>query len=441
MKFTGKALVFGLLALCVSARASSVLDEANAIGPWITELRREFHQIPELMYEEVKTSALIRKTLDGLGINYTHPIAITGVVAEIGQGSPVVALRADFDALPLDELTEVDFKSTHEGRMHACGHDAHTSMLLGAARLLKAQEASLQGTVRLLFQPAEEGGAGGRRMLKEGALGDAGAIFGIHTTPGFGDHDLPLGHIGTNSATLMAAAGSFDTIVHGRGGHAAAPHQTADPIVAAAALVQALQPIVARKLDPADAGVVSVTYVHAGHTNNVIPDQVTLGGTYRALTHSTFAWIKEQVRTVSEASVAAYGCTVEIKFQDGDDIRLTANGQEWKDYPYPPTINQPALTEFVRKVSEGIVGKEAQHFNEKAVMGGEDFSFYAEAIPGCFIFLGHASEGCTAPNHSPHFKVDEKVLPIGTALYTAFARQWLDEAAAKGGTSIGKQEL
>eukprot|EP00854_Cymbomonas_tetramitiformis_P015687 gene15687-18600_t len=419
-------LLFFIFTFAFTASAHSLLLEAQRHEDWIVSLRREFHKIPELAFEEVKTSALVRKTLDELQIPYTYPWAITGVVGII-EGhlpGPTVALRADFDALPIDEQVDIPFKSIHPGRMHACGHDAHASMLLGAARILKDHQTSLRGTVRLLFQPAEEGGAGGKRMFEEGALGDSGSIFGLHITPGLG-RALPSG-------TLMAATGRFEVTIHGAGGHAAKPDDTIDPVVAGSAVVMALQTIVARQLSPLEAGVVSVTQFHGGTTNNVIPHEVFLGGTFRSLTQPGWDRIKQEIRRIIVATAAAYNCNATIDFMEGV-LMKTSLGEDYADFPYPATSNDPVATAFAARVAEEVVGIGNVSTSAVPTMGGEDFSFYAQAIPACFLFLGHRNEekGCTAPNHSPHFKVDEDVLHIGSALHASFAMQWLHEQSTK----------
>ena len=254
-------------------------EDAHQIREWIVERRRQLHRFPEVMYEEVRTSELVRRTLDELGVAYRYPLAETGVVAMIGNGNgPCVALRADMDALPIHEEADVDFRSEVDGKMHACGHDCHTAMLLGAARLLKQNEGEINGTVKLLFQPAEEGGAGGKRMRDEGALEGVQRIFGLHVWP-----QIPTGSFGSKPGVFLAASGFLEMTVRGRGGHAAMPHHTIDPVVASAKIVTELQTIVSRELDPLDSGVVSITAIHGGAASNVIPETMQLRGTVRAL--------------------------------------------------------------------------------------------------------------------------------------------------------------
>lgn len=368
-------------------------------------MRRELHRHPELMYEEVRTSALIRRELERLGIQYVHPIAGTGVVATLGTGEgPCIALRADMDALPIHEETDLDFRSEVDGRMHACGHDCHTAMLLGAARLLKDVESSLCGTVKLFFQPAEEGGAGGKRMCEEGALDNprVGKIFGIHVWP-----LLPTGNVAGRAGTLLAAAGMFDIVVTGRGGHAAMPHMTVDPVAVAAKIVTELQTIVSRELDPLEAGVVSVTSIHGGDAYNVIPQEARLAGTVRSLTTEGLHFLQERVRDIATLVARANRCEARIEFPGND---------------YPPTLNDADLWMEFRGWAGDLLGASAVH-EVPPVMGGEDFAYYTEHIPGCFVVLGVGNQesGCVYGVHHPKFKVDEDALPIGSALHARFA--------------------
>lgn len=387
------------------------LDDARSHAEWIIGLRRQLHRFPELMYEEVRTSQLVQTTLDELGIPYESGIAETGVVATLGTGdSPCVALRADMDALPIHEETDVPFRSEIDGKMHACGHDCHTAMLLGAAKVLKARESELPGTVRLLFQPAEEGGAGGKRMRDAGVLEapNVERIFGLHVWP-----LLPTGSIGSRAGTFLAGAGEVDITVRGKGGHAAMPHLCIDPVVTSAKIITELQTIVSRSLDPLDSGVISITKVHGGEAYNVIPEEVRLAGTIRALTMDRFQWLKDRLQSIATQTAAANECEATIEFPGN---------------PYPPTVNDASLWSDVQGIAGDLLGSGSVH-EIPAVMGGEDFAFYTEQVPGCFVGLGVRNEetGCTFSVHHPQFKVDEDALPIGSALHACFAFQALKE--------------
>ncbi|MGD8321625.1 MAG: amidohydrolase [Gemmatimonadota bacterium] len=393
--------------------AEAILADARGIHGWITDIRRRLHRHPELMYEEVETSRLVRKTLDELGVDYRWPVAETGVVAHVGKGDgPCVALRADMDALPIHEEVDVDFRSEVDGKMHACGHDAHTAMLLGAARLLKEREADLPGTVKLLFQPAEEGGAGADRMCEEGALDDPGVqrIFGIHVFP-----FLPAGTVAGRAGTLLAAAGVLHIRVMGRGGHAAMPHTTVDPVVTAAKIATELQTVVSRELDPLKSGVVSITAMHGGEAFNVIPPEVEMRGTVRALTMEDLEWLQGRVRDITTAIAQANRCTAEVTFPGHD---------------YPPTDNDERCWSLARAAGMELVGEKAV-FEIPPIMGGEDFAFYLQRVPGVFVGLGVANEakGATFGLHHPRFSLDEDALPTGSALHVTFALESLAELA------------
>ncbi|MBM4000222.1 MAG: amidohydrolase [Planctomycetes bacterium] len=393
--------------------AKRILAESQRAAPWITDARRALHQCPELMYQEFETSEIIRSRLDELGIAYRHPVATTGICAWVGRGEPCVALRADIDGLPITEDADVPFRSRNRGKMHACGHDAHAAMLLGAARLLKERESSLRGTVKLLFQPAEEGGAGGLRMCEEGVLRDpdVGRIFGMHVWP-----MLPTGTVGGRAGTFMAATGFFRITVAGKGGHAAMPHYAVDPVLAASHVVTSLQSIIAREIDPLASGVVSVTAVHGGDACNVIPESVTLRGTLRSLSSAGLHYLQQRVREIASSVAAAHRCQAEFAGIDTD---------------YPAVVNESESWHAARQVAESLVG-EPNVAEIPPVMGGEDFAFYTDRVPGCFLALGiHSAEsGAVHSVHHPKFQVDERALPIGTALHVLLAARALDDLTA-----------
>ena len=392
------------------------LSEARKIQDWIIDRRRTIHRHPELMYEEVRTSKLVQDTLDELGVDYIAGIAETGVLATLGTGQgPCVALRADMDALPIHEETDVPFRSEIDGKMHACGHDCHTAMLLGAARLLKSQESSLQGTVKLFFQPAEEGGAGGLRMCEEGVLEnpDVQRVFGLHVWP-----RVPVGTAASREGTFLAASSFLKVTISGKGGHAAMPHMAVDPVITSAKVITELQTIVSRELDPINSGVISITAIHGGKASNVIPEKVEMMGTIRSLTMDGLNHMQERAQTIIEAVAMAHRCTAVVEYPGHD---------------YPPTVNDGALWDKVKEIGSELLG-EGKVFDVPPVMGGEDFAYYTQKVPGCFVGLGVGNPEIGAEHnvHHPLFKVDESALAVGTAMHVCFAIESLVELGGSG---------
>ena len=379
--------------------------QALVIEDWIIDLRRRIHRHPELMYEEVETSRLVQSTLTELGIDFKAGIAETGVMATLGNGNaPCIALRADMDALPIHEESDVEFRSQIDGKMHACGHDCHTAMLLGAARLLKECEPDLPGTVKLIFQPAEEGGAGGKRMREAGVLDDPRVqrVFGLHVW-----HLAATGSIAGRSGTFLAATTCMEIKVQGKGGHAAMPYLTHDPVVTAAKIINEIQTMVSRETDPLTPLIVSITAIQGGQAFNVIPEQVVLRGTMRALSTQQIDQAKLRLTSLTQQIAAANLCTADVTYPGQD---------------YPATQNQPELWETTRQIWADAFGEQSV-IESPPVMGGEDFSFFSERVPGCFVGLGIRNQqlGSVYSPHHPRFKVDESALPLGTALHCAFA--------------------
>mmetsp|Transcript_23536 Transcript_23536/g.65327 ORF Transcript_23536/g.65327 Transcript_23536/m.65327 type:complete len:519 (-) Transcript_23536:1597-3153(-) len=423
------------------------MSNTKEMHEFLQATRRSLHRNPELMYELPFTSETIQSILDELGIDYTtgwakntHPDVYPGaggygIVAHIGSGDkekPCVILRADMDALPILEATKgiETFKSTTPGKMHACGHDGHVTMLLGAAALLKSVEKEIEGTVRLVFQPAEEGGAGMKRMVEEGIVElepKALNAFGMHVWP-----TLPTGTVASRPGPLMAAAEMFEIVVTGKGGHAAMPHLTIDPIVASASFVSNLQAIVSRTISPLESGVVSVTQISAGDAFNVIPASATIRGTIRALSTEMLMSLRDKVSQILDATDLTHGCHSTIKFSP--------------DF-YPPTINDGELFDWSKSVG-ALVSREGKTRDIVPTMGGEDFAFLAQAIPSVFFFIGQGSGGDEKYHiprsdyglHHPSFALDEEVLPVGVELHANLALRSL-KMLSEASDEISTEEL
>ncbi len=395
--------------------------------PEVIAIRRDLHRYPELMYKENRTSDVVRRELDAFDIPYRAGLAGgTGIVAYLPATTPIeargpsIALRADMDALPITETTGAEYSSENAGVMHACGHDGHTATLIGAMRVLSKIERR-PNPITLIFQPAEEGGQGGARMIDDGALLGREApnvkvegidafcppvekIYGLHGWP-----NLPRGHIATRAGTLLAAVGMFEAEIIGRGGHAALPERTRDPVLAAAHAVTALQSIVARNIDPLDSAVVSVTSIDTGAAKNVIPERVSLRGTFRALTDERLSEISERVAHVLESTASTFGCSVNYE----------------PEFVSPATENDADEAERVLRLAGAAFGEASAHVIDRPTMGGEDFAFYGREAQACFFLLGLCPPGAdprTRPQlHQPDFDFDDGALEAGIEMFCRLA--------------------
>jgi amidohydrolase len=396
---------------------AEIFERAIALRDQIRAWRREIHQYPELSFTEHRTARLVNAALIDLGIRTETEIAKTGVVGHIHGGhGPVVGLRADMDALPILEESGVEYSSTRPGIMHACGHDAHTAMLLGAATILKglADEGRLPGGVRLLFQPSEEaqdaeGKSGGMRMVEEKALDGIDAVFGLHVDPSY-----ETGVVGTRVGPLLAAADTFEITVRGKGGHAARPHNAIDPILLASHAVQAIHHIVSRRLNPIESGVITIGVIRGGTVDNVIPDTVYMTGTIRSFTPESRQVLHEELRRACGV-IDALGGSFDLKILNG----------------YPPTITDERATEVMLAATREFLGDENVQIAPQR-MGAEDFSYMAQQAPGSFLRLGTHNPEWDQPYfvHTAQFRIDENALPIGAAALAAAAVKWMQRANA-----------
>jgi len=379
-----------------------VADLHNEITQW----RRDFHTHPELRFDVHRTAGSVAEKLKSFGCDEVVPaIGRTGVVGVIRgrkAGSKVVGLRADMDALPLEEETGLPYKSTVPGKMHACGHDGHTAMLLGAAKYL-AETRNFAGTAVVIFQPAEEGGAGALAMIKDGLMSRFGIheVYGMHNFPG-----LPIGEFAIRPGPLMAAADHLQIQIDGKGGHAARPHLSIDTILVGAQMINQLQSIVARNVDPLESAVVSVCMFEAGHTDNVIPQHAFLRGTARSFTPQVRELLHKRIGEVVEGTARIYGASAKINYTSG----------------YPVVVNHERQTAFAAEVAGEIVGKDKVDTNVPPVMGAEDFSFMLQERPGAFIFIGN---GDSAGLHHPAYDFNDEAIPVGTSYWVRLAESAL----------------
>lgn len=388
----------------------SILADAAAIAT----LRRDIHAHPELCFEEQRTSDLIAKALEGWGIPVHRGLGKTGVVGIVKNGSSdrAVGLRADIDALPMTEGNRFPHASKHAGKMHACGHDGHTAMLLAAAKHL-SRHRNFDGTVYLVFQPAEEGGGGAREMMRDGLFErfPMDAIFGAHNWPG-----LAVGQFAVKTGPCFASSNEFKITLRGKGAHAAMPHLGIDPLPAACQMVQAFQSIITRNKRPIDTGVISVTMIHAGEATNVVPETCVIEGTVRTFTTEVLDLIERRMKTVAEATAAAFELQCDFVFERN----------------YPPTINHDAETAFARRVMAEVAGPE-NVIEFEPTMGAEDFSYFLQEKPGCYFLIGngdgahreggHGMGPCML--HNPSYDFNDDLIPLGATLWVRMAEAWL----------------
>ncbi len=389
------------------------MTSLSAIVERAVEIRRDLHRHPELGFAEERTAAVVRRELDRLGIAW-RACAGTGTVGVIGVGRPGkrIAFRADLDALPMAEETGLPWASVHPNTMHACGHDGHTASLIAAAEYLKSRERELPGTITLLFQPAEERGAGAQKMVDGGALDAVDEVYGYHNWP-----TIPLGRAGCIPGALMAANGEFDLVIAGRGGHASMPHETIDPLVAAANVVVALQQVVSRQINPIDPAVISVTAIQGGSAYNVIPDSVKLMGTVRAVSTALRDELGQRAGKLATAVAEASGCRATFAYRP----------------LYPATVNHPACAAIAAAALERVLGPGSVQTTNLPIMGAEDFAFYLQARPGCYLLLGSAVPGrAIEPCHSPRFDYNEALIPQVVRLWADIAGVPMAQEAARG---------
>jgi len=393
----------------------NLIDPIIAFQAELQAIRRDLHAHPELNYEEKRTSDVVARKLTEWQIPIVRGLGVTGVVGIVKNGSSnrAIGLRADMDALPMQELNTFPHASLHQGKMHACGHDGHTAMLLGAAHHL-AQHRNFDGTVYLIFQPAEEGGGGAQRMIDDGLFEQypMEAVFGMHNWPG-----MPAGSFGVTPGPMMASSNEFEVIVKGKGSHAAQPHKSIDPVMVAVQIAQSWQTIVSRNTNPNDPAVLSVTQIHSGSATNVIPDEATLIGTVRTFSVAVLDVIEARMREIAQHTAAAFGAEVEFKFHRN----------------YPPLVNHAKETAFAVEVLQAMVGSGNVNPQVEPTMGAEDFAFMLQNKPGCYVFIGngegahrdggHGLGPCNLHNASYDFNDD--LLPIGASYWVNLAETYL----------------
>lgn len=398
-----------------AATAMKLIDSILQSHSELQQIRQDIHAHPELAFEERRTASVVAQKLEEWGIPVLRGLGGTGVVGILKNGTSqrALGLRADMDALPVQEINSFPHASRHPGKMHACGHDGHTAMLLGAARHL-AQHRDFDGTIYLIFQPAEEGGGGARRMIEDGLFEQCpmDAVFGMHNWPG-----MPAGRFGVVPGPMMASSNEFEVIVRGKGAHAAQPHKAIDPVMVAIQIAQSWQTIVSRNCNPFDAAVLTVTQIHAGSATNVIPDEARLIGTVRTFRTATLDMIESRMEQIAANTAAAFEAQVDFHFQRN----------------YPALVNDAGETAFAVEVLQAMAGLDNVDTGIEPTMGAEDFAFMLQEKPGCYVFLGNgegehraAGHGLGPCNlHNPSYDFNDTLLPVGASYWVHLAHAWL----------------
>ncbi|MEY2683615.1 MAG: hypothetical protein RJA09_759 [Pseudomonadota bacterium] len=396
-----------------------LIERLQSQAPELVAVRRDIHQHPELGFDEHRTSELVARLLTGWGYRVERGLGGTGVVGQLrrGTGPKRLGIRADMDALPIHEATGLAHASVRPGVMHACGHDGHTAMLLAAARHI-AEAVDFDGTLNLVFQPAEEGMGGALRMMQDGLFDKypCDAIFAMHNMPGY-----PVGHLALREGAAMASSDYVTITLHGNGGHGAMPHRATDPVVAASSLVMALQTVVSRNVDPLQMAVVTVGAIHGGEANNVIPPDVTLQLSVRALDRAVRALLQTRITELAQQQAASYGCTATVDYRAG----------------YAVLVNTPAETAFAREVAQALVGPERTTLQAPALPGSEDFAFMLERVPGCYLLIGNGQTGdggfaghaCMV--HNPGYDFNDANVAVGAAYWALLTERFLPTTPAR----------
>jgi len=390
-----------------------ILNSINQMQEEMKEWRQDLHRIPEIGLEEYETSAYIKDKLKSWNIQFKEGYSNTGLVAWVegskSKSNKSIGLRADFDALPMPEKNEFNHKSIKKGMMHACGHDGHTTMLLGAAKYL-SENNDFDGTVHFIFQPGEEGFAGGKKMIEDGMFTDFNIqeVYALHNWP-----ELPLGTIALNSGPMMAAVDEFDITVQGKGGHAAMPQLAIDPVVIASQIVIAVQTIISRSINPIDKALISITKIHGGTAYNVIDDEVKLSGTIRTFKPETRSFIEKKMKEVAEGIAKAQGAGVNIEF---DLVNK-----------YPATINSKKESEFASSVAKKVVGEENVITDIDPCMGGEDFSYLLNKKPGSYLYIGQGDNNHSAHLHTTKYDFNDNLLPLGVNFWVDLVKNYFEK--------------